>query len=340
MLPPSADDVLRPLRATVDELARELTAIETDAAQGVALKQRIFLLHRAVEQHAQVIESLQSDVRALVESWKGRFAANAAYAVTPQNAAAIPEPTATVSVSNVSGPVAVVAPETAPPPRTDTPASTLRMNLSAPVVGQPRVIDELNASTFVERGWSRIASGDFSGAIESLEKALALNPGDAYAETLLGWAVMSDGKLDDAVALCEHVLQRMPEYALAHVILGASLLRRGQFESALEHIDHALQLDSDRKATLYGHYFRGQVLAELHRDAEAVAALERAIELGPNLVEARYELGRVHWFASRADAAMLAWRTGAEVNKFNPWSARCRDMLATVADGGAPSRVA
>jgi tetratricopeptide (TPR) repeat protein len=343
IVPPSAEAVLSPLRATIDDLARELTAIETDAAQGVALKQRIFLLHRSVEQYADVIESLQSDVRALVESWKGRFAANAVYSITPQNAGSVPPPTPTASVSNVSGPVAAVVASATPSSsgvRVETPSAALRMNLAPPVAGQPRVIDELNASTFVERGWSRIASGDFTGAETSLEQALALNPGDAYAETLLAWALMSQANFEAAMALLRDVLERVPDFALALINVGFVHLRRGEYDLALDHLDRAIALDSDRKATLYAFYYRGLVHFEMQRHDDAISDLNHAIELGPNLIEARFELGRVYWFANRTDDAIVAWRTGAEVNKFNPWSARCREMLATVADGGAPSRVA
>jgi tetratricopeptide (TPR) repeat protein len=208
------------------------------------------------------------------------------------------------------------------------------------VSGQPRVIDELNASTFVERGWSRIATGDFVGAEEALEKALALNPGDAHAETLLGWAQMSQGKFDAAMSLFEDVLDRVPDHALAHINIGYVHLRRKRFEKAREHLDRAIQLDSDRKATLYAHYYLGLVHFEEKKYAEAIGALLHAIELGPNLIEARFELGRVLWFADRTDDAIAAWRKGADLNKFNPWSARCREMLAKIAEGGAPSRVA
>ena len=106
------------------------------------------------------------------------------------------------------------------------------------------------------------------------------------------------------------------------------------------HLSRAIELDSDRKATLYAHYYLGLVHFEQQHYDESIASLQRAIELGPNLIEARFELGRVFWFAERTDDAIAVWRKGAEVNKFNPWSARCRDMLATIADGGAPSRVA
>lgn len=354
ILPPSAEDVLSPLRTQVDELARDLPTDDAAKDQGVLLKQRIFLLHRSVEQHAQLIETLQNEVRSLVDGWKSRFGAGGGSSLTPLSSAAIPStPTSGKSAAKAAAASAKAAPPvTAPTLTVVTPARSVtaapselapgvsRHASPAAVSGQPRVIDELNASTFVERGWSRIATGDFVGAEEALEKALALNPGDAHAETLLGWAQMSQGKFDAAMALFRDVLDRVPDHALAHINIGYVHLRRKQFDASREHLDRAIALDSDRKATLYAHYYLGLVHFEQKEYAEAVGALLRAIELGPNLIEARFELGRVLWFADRTDDAIAAWRKGADLNKFNPWSTRCREMLAKIAEGGAPSRVA
>src|SRR5439155_23997017 len=57
---------------------------------------------------------------------------------------------------------------------------------SAPELHQ----DHLGASTFVDKGWSLIASGDHGGAIQTLHRALELAPGDLKAQSLLGWAQM------------------------------------------------------------------------------------------------------------------------------------------------------
>jgi tetratricopeptide (TPR) repeat protein len=75
---------------------------------------------------------------------------------------------------------------------------------------------------------------------------------------------------------------------------------------------------------------------EMYDDAEMF--FRRALELGPNLLQAWYELGRARWFAGRPDEARAAWRTGADANKFNPWGKRCAEILAHVEQGGAPSR--
>ena len=43
---------------------------------------------------------------------------------------------------------------------------------------RPVVADHIGASTFIEKGWSRISLGDYAGAEETLQKALKLAPND------------------------------------------------------------------------------------------------------------------------------------------------------------------
>jgi tetratricopeptide (TPR) repeat protein len=75
---------------------------------------------------------------------------------------------------------------------------------------------------------------------------------------------------------------------------------------------------------------------EMFEDAESF--LRKAIALGPNLVEAYYELGRVLWFGGNAESAQTAWREGVTANKFSPWGKRCGELLRHVEAGGTPSR--
>jgi len=78
--------------------------------------------------------------------------------------------------------------------------------------------------------------------------------------------------------------------------------------------------------------------AEKNYGADAQTFLQRAITLGPNLVEAYYELGRARWFGGNTAGARDAWRDGAHANKFNPWGKRCSGMLQHVDAGGSPPR--
>lgn len=204
---------------------------------------------------------------------------------------------------------------------------------------RPRVrADHLGASTFIEKGWSLIALGDHAAATQALTRALELAPGDLQAQSLLGWAQMLDHQLDQALGTFSRVLAAEPTNALARVNVGYICLKKRIFGEAIEHLSRAIRLDNDRKGTLYAHYYLGLVYLEREMYLDAQTFLTKAIGLGPNLIEAYYELGRAQWFSGDEAAAKATWQKAANANRFAPWAKRCRELLASVEAGGVVPR--
>ena len=203
---------------------------------------------------------------------------------------------------------------------------------------KPVMADHLGASTYVEKGWSLISLGDHEGAERALTRALELAPNDPQAESLLGWAQMLQQEYDEALLTFQKVLMHEPSNSLARVNLGYICLKKRIFGEAIEHLSRAIRPDNDRKAFLYAHFYLGLVYAEREMYGDAQSFFRRTLALGPNLIEAWYELGRALWFDGQPDAAREAWRDGLTANKFNPWGKRCGEMLKLVEAGGAPSR--
>ncbi len=203
-----------------------------------------------------------------------------------------------------------------------------------PVVQQ----DHLGASTYIEKGWSLISLGDYAGAIQSLSKALTLAPSEIQAQSLLGWAQMLHEDYDDALGTFSKVLMKEPANSLARINVGYICLKKRIFGEAIEHLSKAIRLDNDRKATLYAHYYLGLVYLEREMFEDAVTFLQKTLQLGPNLIEAYYELGRAQWFSGEKEGAAAAWSDGFKANKFNPWGKRCKEMLDLTAGGGEPPR--
>lgn len=199
---------------------------------------------------------------------------------------------------------------------------------------QPLVRDDLGASTFIEKGWSLIALGDAASALTSLRKALELSPGNTQALTLLGWAEMLEDRLDEALGTFSQVLTREPANALARVNVGYICLKKRIFGEAIEHLSRVIRLANDPRATLYAHYYLGLVYLERGMYTDARSFLEKAIGLGPNLIEAYYDLGRAQWLLGQREAARDTWSRGVAANRFAPWAARCQEMLDRTAKGG------
>src|SRR5204863_101549 len=95
--------------------------------------------------------------------------------------------------------------------------------------------DHIGASTFIEKGWSLISLGDYAGAIQALQKALQLSPGETQAESLLGWAQMLHEDYDDALGTFQKVLMEEPANSLARINVGYICLKKRIFGEAIEH---------------------------------------------------------------------------------------------------------
>jgi tetratricopeptide (TPR) repeat protein len=198
--------------------------------------------------------------------------------------------------------------------------------------------DHLGASTYIEKGWSLISLGDYVGAIPALDRALSLSPGAVEAQSLLGWAQMLHEDYDDALGNFSKVLMKEPANALARINVGYICLKKGIFGEAIEHLSKAIRLDNDRKATLYAHYYLGLVYLEREMYEDAQSFLRKTLKLGPNLIEAYFELGRSLWLGGNREEAVRTWTDGYKANKFNPWAKRCQEMLDVAAAGGEVPR--
>jgi len=300
-------DPVSDVRARHAAIAARLATMGTQGERD-AVKADIVTLYKTVEQQLIELSALKEDVKKLIERWKGATG-----------------PGASPNGATPASPVPAVA----QPP------------LNAPqFAGEKPVMhaDHLGASTFIEKGWSKISLGDYVGAEAALNKALSLSPNDPQSESLLGWAQMYQEKYDDALLNFQKVLMRQPANALARINVGFICLKKGIFGEAIEHLSKAIRLGNDRKASLYAHFYLGLVYLEREMYDDAQTFFRKTIALGPNLTEAHYELGRAHWFSGQQSEAKQAWRDGFAANKFSPWGKRCAETLATVEAGGAPPR--
>ena len=279
------------LRATYEDIARRLEAVDDTATRG-RLKQDIIALFKTVDHEVAELTSLKDDIRLLVDRYKKLAHEHEDTGQAPQ------------------------------------------FTTDAPVLHA----DHIGASTFIEKGWSLISLGDYPGAIQALTKALSLSPGNVQAESLLGWAQMLHEEYDAALATFHEVLNKEPANSLARINVGYICLKKRLFSDAIEHLSKAIRLDNDKKATLYAHYYVGLVYFEREMYEDAQTFFEKTLQLGPNLIEAYYELGRTQWLVGDRDGARQTWTKGYDTNRFNPWGKRCQEMLDSVAHGREPPR--
>lgn len=116
-----------------------------------------------------------------------------------------------------------------------------------------------------------VESKDDAARIDLLAE-IALEPDVAYSYDALGRVEQRLQRPGEAMTAFEQAVKLDPSLGTAYVGL-AQLDRDGhQYEKALAVIDHAVLLQPGSAST---HYLRGQILARLHRDADARAEFTR-----------------------------------------------------------------
>ena len=136
-------------------------------------------------------------------------------------------------------------------------------------------------------GYIRFQAGDYPGAVEALEKCLAIKPDLVDALNRLGssYQAMNDDARAEAVFLRSYAVDgnAFAAFTLARIYLAGKKL-----PEALDAIDKAAA-KSPRESGVYN--LRGVILNQMDRYDEAVKSLETAVALAPKDIIANVNLG-------------------------------------------------
>ncbi|MFO0635739.1 MAG: tetratricopeptide repeat protein [Nannocystaceae bacterium] len=130
------------------------------------------------------------------------------------------------------------------------------------------------------------------GQYEQLDTLVGdeLDDPDAPGEMLIVGARLRlwQAKPDEAKALLQRVLVNVPNDWEAHMLLAQAMLDSREFEESLAQIDRSQPTTPSAEK----HLLRGKILEYLRRHAEAPAEYLKAIQIDPELDEARFLYGR------------------------------------------------
>jgi tetratricopeptide (TPR) repeat protein len=138
-------------------------------------------------------------------------------------------------------------------------------------------LDPSNAQAYAGRGHVYLEMGEIERARADLLRSQELAPRDVYVGLLLAWLNLCREEVfperPDLAERLEALAGIDRQQPAASVCRGVALLLRKHFEEALAVLDQVLLTDPQRREALF---WKSLVCAELRRDEEAVAALERA----------------------------------------------------------------
>jgi len=111
--------------------------------------------------------------------------------------------------------------------------------------------DPRNPDGWVNIGRVRAQEGDNAGAVQVLDKALALRPGLARANYFYARVLKEDGKYDEAIAKLQSVLQQYPRDRVVWNELGRIYFLQKKYAEAVKAFQATLAIDPE---DLQAHY--------------------------------------------------------------------------------------
>lgn len=155
--------------------------------------------------------------------------------------------------------------------------------------------------------WQDLGAAD--RALAAFDRALALDPGYALAHNNRGNACRNLGWHDEALACYDAALLAKPDYADAALSRGTVLHQQERYGEALAAYEAALKLRPDAD----GWSNRGSVLYALGQFEDALQSMERALRLDPKHASAWCNRGMTLQKLERQDDALASYDHALEL---------------------------
>jgi tetratricopeptide (TPR) repeat protein len=156
------------------------------------------------------------------------------------------------------------------------------------------------------------AQGDLDGAVAAHRRAVAADPAYVGGHLNLAVALRKIGALDEALEVCRRALQLDPDHAPAHAELGIILDAKGDFDGAVAAHRRSVATDP---TFARGHANLAVALRTIGALDEALATSHRAVALDPDDPMVRF---------NHAHALLMNGHLTQGFEEFR-WGAKCRD---------------
>ena len=154
-----------------------------------------------------------------------------------------------------------------------------------------------SSDPILQKGVSLAQKGNFKGAEEAFEQAVALHPHDPRALTALGQVQDQLGSLPESIETFRKVIALDPLSAEAHVNLGIALGDHADLAGALVESMNATRLAPNSAGA---HFLCGRLLSDLGRRDEARGEFRKVLVIAPGYAEALN-----YWAALEGDEGNL-----------------------------------
>jgi serine/threonine-protein kinase len=165
--------------------------------------------------------------------------------------------------------------------------------------------DGKSDQTYIEQGWRKEKSGNFSGAIADYTAAIAIEP-KSIAHYYRAWLYNRSGRFKDAIADLDVLIKQQPNAVAAYLERGKAHARVGETKQAVADYK-AIELAANSTA---GDLTRARAYAAKGDYAQAAARFDQARRRGPRNDDA---LNAFAWFSATCPDS--SFRNGPEAVK-------------------------
>ena len=163
-------------------------------------------------------------------------------------------------------------------------------------------------------------------AMESMDKALKLDPDNSEAHYFLGYMRYQQSEYKPAAKEFRKAIKLNPYYTDAHNHLGLVYREMKEYDKALAEFDAALN-DKSYKSQERIHFNIGHLYLARNMVPEAIASFQKAIALNPNYQRGFLGLGTAYSRAGQKDLAEKALRKVVALGPDSPEAAEARQLL-------------
>jgi protein O-GlcNAc transferase len=160
--------------------------------------------------------------------------------------------------------------------------------------------------------------GKTNDAAMTAQKVLEFDPNNVDAYLMLSTCQKDQ---NEVIKICQKIISIDPTIVEAHCNLGYALNKTQRYKEAIASLDRAIELNSKNADAFVN---RGNALNNVKRHGEALVAYDKALTLKPDLAEAWIGRGNVFWYLKRYDDALAAYAKALSIKPDleNAWLGR------------------
>jgi lipoprotein NlpI len=175
--------------------------------------------------------------------------------------------------------------------------------------------DELRAILILGNDYT--AKGEYDRAITQYNKAIKLDPKEAWSYNNRGLAYHKKGEYSKAITDYTKTIELDPRHRVAYYNRGNTYTYKGEFESAIANYNHAIGLDPKFKQAYVN---RGTVLYYKGEHDKAIADFNKAIKQYPKYAQAFKSRGEVYRIRGEYEKAVADYSKTVELDPKNEYA--------------------